>query len=130
MKTITTSNWKPRCRMLCALLLGITALWAMPSSARAQLYVSQNNTVGEYNATTGDAINADLITGLNGPQGLALSGDGTTLFVANTGGNTVGEYNATTGTAINANFITGLNTPVGLALSDGPALFVTNNNSA
>jgi hypothetical protein len=40
----------------------------MPSNARAQLYVAQagNNTVGEYDATTGAAINANFITGLGG----------------------------------------------------------------
>ena len=32
-----------------------------------------NNTVGEYNATTGAAINASFITGLNQPFALAVS---------------------------------------------------------
>ena len=73
-----------------------------------------SGTVGEYDATTGAAINANFITGLNRPVGLALLGN--TLFVANHGSGTVGKYNATTGAAINANFITGLNTPVGLAV--------------
>jgi hypothetical protein len=58
MKTIMTSHWSPLRRALCMLLLGIAALWAMPRSAPAQLYVSQVvGTVGEYNATTGAAIN-------------------------------------------------------------------------
>jgi len=65
-----------------------------------------NNTVGEYDATTGATINASFITGLNFPIGLALSGN--ILFVGNSGG-TVGEYNATTGAAINASFVTGVN---------------------
>jgi len=88
MKTIITSNWRPLRPALCTLLLGIAALWAMPRSAGAQqLYVAEinNNTVGEYNATTGAAINASFITGLLSPQGLAISGN--TLFVAN-------EYNS------------------------------------
>jgi len=75
-KTIITSNWRPLRRALCTLLLGITALWAMPGSARAQvLYVSQVNAgiVGEYDATTGAAINANFITGLNSPVGLAVA---------------------------------------------------------
>jgi hypothetical protein len=59
-------------------------------------------TVGEYNATTGAAINATLITGLPyGPGGLAVSGNH--LLVAEGAG--VSEYNATTGAVINANFI-------------------------
>ena len=127
-KTIITSNWRPLRRALCTLLLGITALWAMPGSARAQvLYVSQVNAgiVGEYDATTGAAINANFITGLISPAGLALSGNN--LFVSNFGSTTVGEYNATTGAAINANFITGLNGPAGLALS-GNDLFVANQS--
>ena len=86
-----------------------------------------NNTVGKYNATTGAAINANFITGLSGPNGLALSASGTALFVANNSNGTVGEYNATTGAAINANFITGLPGLIGLALSaDGTALFAAN----
>jgi hypothetical protein len=99
---------------------------AAGSAAHAQLYVSQGSTVGEYDATTGAAINANFITGLSAPVGLALSGN--TLFVANNGSGTVGEYNATTGAAINANFITGLSNPTGLALS-GNTLFVANQTS-
>jgi hypothetical protein len=104
-----------------ALLLAIAALWAMPKSAHAQLYVGQRfgNIVGEYDATDGTAINANLITnaeGLNGPAALALSDNN--LFVSNFGvgaggGTTVGKYNLTTQT-FNANFITGLDDPVGL----------------
>ena len=76
MKTIITSNWRPLRRALCTLLLGIAMLWAMPRNARAQLlYVGQtgNSSVGEYNATTGAAINANFITGLNEPEGLAVA---------------------------------------------------------
>jgi hypothetical protein len=122
MKTIITSDGRPLRRALCTLLLGIAALWAMPTSARAQLYVGQfaTNSVGEYNATTGAAINASFITGLAGNPGLALSGND--LFVLTNGANgsgpgTVGEYDATTGAAINANFITGLVAPFSIVLS-------------
>jgi hypothetical protein len=79
-------------------------------------------------ANTGAAINANFITGLNEPGGLALSADGTALFVANSGTNAVGKYNATSGAAININFITGLSAPAGVALSaDDTALFVAGN---
>jgi hypothetical protein len=47
---------------------------------------SGNGTVGEYNATTGALINANLITGLHYPYELALSGN--ILFVTNTGSST------------------------------------------
>jgi hypothetical protein len=48
---------------------------AMTSNAHAQLYVSQLNldSVGEYDATTGDPINLSFITGLNFPQALAVA---------------------------------------------------------
>src|SRR5580700_278342 len=77
---------------ICTRLLCVAALLTMPRSARAQqLYVAWDfgDTVGEYNAATGSAINANSISvGVNYPAQLALSGDGTTLFVANSGGNT------------------------------------------
>jgi hypothetical protein len=120
------------CRALCTLLLCFAALWAVPRSARAQLYVNQDanpssqqeSGVSEYNIATGAAINASFIIGLNEPVALAVSGND--LFVANLVGGiagVVGEYNATTGAAINASFVAGLDYPSGLALS-GNSLFV------
>jgi hypothetical protein len=128
MKTIIPSNWRPLRCAVCALLIGIAALWAMPRSAHAQIYVSQylSGTVGEYDATTGAVINASLVTGVSEPEGLVLSGN--TLFVSSgeANGGSVGTYNATTGAPINPNFITsGVNGPAGLALS-GNTLFVSN----
>jgi PQQ-like domain/PEP-CTERM motif len=132
MKTVSTSNWRPLDSTLCGLLWCISALWAMPSTAHAQLYVAQDgiDTLSEYNATTGAPINVDFITaGLNAPAGLALSGND--LFVANSGADTVSEYNITTGAVINAALIpfsSGLlSTPEGLAVS-GNNLFVANAN--
>jgi hypothetical protein len=125
-RTGRQTNWRPLRRPLCTLLLDIAVLWAIPGNAHAQLYVGQfnNGSVGEYDAITGAAINANFITGPNS-FGLALSGNN--LFVANWVGTTVGEYDATTGVAVNANFITGLNNPTGLALSGGN-LFVSSYN--
>jgi hypothetical protein len=65
-------------------------------------------TVGQYNATTGAAINLNVITGFI-PYGVAVSGSN--LFVTNLGMNTVGQYNATTGASINIDFISGLSSP-------------------
>jgi hypothetical protein len=128
MKTALPSPSRPLRRALFTALIGIAALWAMPRSARAQLYVAQSGplgslqfgagTVGEYDATTGAAINARLITGLNGPSDLALSGNA--LFVATFDPGTVGAFNATTGAVTNANFITGLAGPGALAASPVP----------
>jgi hypothetical protein len=57
--------------------------------------------IGEYDATTGAAINAKFITtALDSPSALALSGN--ILYVTNQGNNTVGAYDATTGAVINA----------------------------
>src|SRR5207237_436226 len=93
----------------------LTAVFSvLCSSVHAQLYVSQGGTdgkVGEYNATTGAAINANFIPAgsLNTPNGLTLFGN--TLLVADSANSQIGAYNATTGAAINASFITGLNGP-------------------
>jgi 6-phosphogluconolactonase (cycloisomerase 2 family) len=111
---------------LCALLLGLTALWAIPRGVAVPptpLYVAEvdSGRVGTYGATTGAVLNASFITGLNAPFALAVSGH--TLFVANDGSGTVGAYNAATGAVLNASFITGLNAPFALAVS-GHTLFV------
>jgi hypothetical protein len=121
MKTIIISMGRPLRCALCTALIVIAALWALPGSARAQLYASQGSvggTVGEYDAVTGAAINASFITGLSFPNGLAVAGN--TLFMTiygypgyggphGTGTLTglVGEYDATTGAPINANLVTG-----------------------
>jgi hypothetical protein len=83
-------------------------------------------TVGEYNATTGSAINVSFITGLgvSVPSGIAVSGS--SLYVTNTSSGTIGEYNSITGAPINTALITGLNFPFAIALS-GNNLYVTNN---
>ena len=100
MKTIIASNSRPLFRALCTVLIGSAALWAMPRSARAQIYVSQpgdgslgSTSVGEYNGSTGAPINANFITGLTGGLVLALSGND--LFVSNGITASVGEYNLT-----------------------------------
>jgi WD40 repeat protein len=103
-------------------------LWPMPRNAHAQLYVirdSKTGIVSEYDAKTGEVINANFITGLSRPVALAVNGN--TFFVTNENGGTVGKYDANTGGAINPGFITGLSGPEGLALS-GNSLFVTNLN--
>ncbi len=78
----------------------------------------QSGIVGTYDVKTGAPINANFITGLNQPSGLAVFGD--TLFVTNFGTNssngTVGKYDAKTGAVIDANFITGLSNPAGPAV--------------
>lgn len=85
------------------------------------LYVATDQGyIGQYNASTGAAINSNFITGLNNPNAMVISGND--LYVLSFG-RTVGRYNATTGSTINDSFITGLNQPQGLAIS-GSTLFV------
>jgi hypothetical protein len=77
-----------------------------------------NGTVGEYDLTTGAAINSALVAGMNQPVAVAVLGND--LFVTSNpypyGSGTIGEYDAMTGTAINASFITGLDDPQGIAV--------------
>src|SRR5438094_891808 len=106
-------------------LTACTALLAMPGTARGQIIYETNsggNTIGEYDASTGAAINAALVSGLNLPQDIVVSGGN--LWVSNQSGNTIGEYNASTGATVNASLVSGLNGPVGLE-EYGGNLFVS-----
>ena len=92
------------------LLIALTiASVAPPAQARQVLLVATGPnsagqySVGQYDATTGGAINASFINGLINPLEFAVDGNNH-LFVVNNGNNTVGEYDATTGATINATF--------------------------
>jgi hypothetical protein len=58
-------------------------------------------------------VNASLISGLSGPQGIAISGSH--IFVTNSRGGNVGEYNLD-GTVVNPSLISGLDEPLGIAV--------------
>jgi hypothetical protein len=93
MKSSITSNLRPLLRAFQAFLVAIAGLWPMPRNAHAQLYVirdSKTGIVSEYDAKTGEVINANFITGLSRPVALAVKGN--TLFVTNENGGTVGKY--------------------------------------
>jgi hypothetical protein len=136
MKTGITSNLRPLLRALHLFLIAIAVLWVMPRNAQAQLYSvtlpslpGTIGTVSEY-STKGKLLNANFITGLNNPVGIAVSGNN--LFVVNSppddvSAGTVGKYNATTGAAINAGFLSGLTLSFALAVS-GNNLFVSSGN--
>ena len=97
-------------------------------SAEAQrvLVTSElNGTIGVYNATSGTALNASLVSGLAGPDGIAVSGSN--IYVANYNGGTIGVYNATSGAAVNASLVSGLARPNGIAVS-GSNIYVTNHH--
>ncbi len=93
------------------------------------LFITTGNSIGEY-TKSGITVNASLVTGLDDPEGIAISGEN--LFVVNQGGDSgnmgnVAEYNATTGATINAALIGGLKGPNAIAISGGN-LFVTGEN--
>jgi hypothetical protein len=102
----------------------------MAGQAHGQIFLTNRPgsgaTIGEYDATTGAAINASLVSGLNDPIGIAASGGN--LYVAEYQSGTIGEYNATTGATVNASLVSGLTNPVYIAVSGGN-LFVTNQGA-
>jgi len=75
------------------------------------------STIGKYDATTGAAVNASLVTGLSTPQNLAFDANGT-LFVASLGNNGVQAFNATTGTAVSAPLLGGVSNTWGIAFDE------------
>ena len=77
----------------------------------------QGGPIGEY-TTSGTPINASLITGLDGPSGLVISG--TLLFVSCTTSGTIDEY-TTSGATVNASLISGLDTPRGISIDGSGA---------
>ena len=74
MKSVTFQTATALSIRSAALLL---ALWAMPATARGQIFVASApanhgdgaHTIGEYNATTGATVNASLVSGLSYPVG-------------------------------------------------------------
>ena len=78
----------------------------------------------------GVVVNASLISGLNGPMGIAVSGsDLIDLFVTNQRHNTIGEY-TTSGAVVNASLVSGLNDPYGIAVTiSGPSTATWTNGA-
>jgi hypothetical protein len=86
--------------------------------------LSNVGSIGEYNATTGAAINASLVPNLYQPVATVIVGNdlyvtsnpdvyGQPGFFTNTTG-VVGEYDATSGATINASLISGFQDPQGI----------------
>src|SRR5689334_15926082 len=86
-----------------------------PTPVEANLFVASlgDGTVGEY-ADSGAPINPTLITGLDTPIGLAVSGN--FLYVTSRDAGTIGKYTIT-GQTVNAALVSGLSTPIGIAVS-------------
>ena len=113
------SNTSHALRLIVAFALAL-ALGA-PAITRAgtlSIYIAgSTQTVGQYSSTTGVPINANLITGLDRPAGIALTGG--TLYVLNSGNATVGLHNPATGVSTTAFILVGSSNPVALAVSGG-----------
>jgi hypothetical protein len=73
-------------------------------------------TIGEY-TTLGATVNSALVSGLDGPVAIAVSGSN--LFVANLRGGTIGEY-TTSGATVNASLVPGLSSALGIAVVPEP----------
>ena len=82
---------------------------------------AESGTIGEY-GLDGSTVNAALISGLDGPSDILISGND--MFVVNQSGGTIGEYTLS-GQTINADLISELVRPWGIAIS-GNDLFVVN----
>jgi hypothetical protein len=110
-------------------ITGMTAPYGMAISGNIlDVLDSHNNRVGEYNATTGAAINASFIS-LDVDEGLGLALSGNTLYVVHDF-YTVGAYNATTGATINDILIsTGGSAFVDGLAASGNNLYVTQTSS-
>jgi hypothetical protein len=87
-------------------------------------------TVGEY-TTAGVLVKGSLISGLNNPVGIAVSSNGSDLFIVNQGSNefsgTVSEY-TTAGVLVKTSLIAGLDNPTAIAVS-GSDLFITEGDA-
>lgn len=108
----------------CLLIVGFSASVVAAGANRAAadiLYVanSAGGSIGAYQ-TDGTTINAHLITGLQTPDNIAISG--TDLYVTNYGGASVGKY-TTAGAPLNTQLITGVTSATGIVV-DGSQLFV------
>src|SRR5512132_2659973 len=117
-------------RLILSGLAASAAFCAMPETTHAaQLFVTnfQTGTIGEY-TTSGATVDPALISGLNGPQGIAVSGGNLLVTSLNLTSDTgrIGEY-TTSGATVNPALITTLGGPSGIAVS-GVDLFVAISN--
>jgi hypothetical protein len=97
----------------------------------AQIYVTadQGTVIGQYD-DQGNAINAQLLTGLTGNSYVYPAVSGQYLFISNFYAGTIGEY-TTSGQTINANLVTGLSaggvSSFGITVA-GNQIFVANGD--
>lgn len=90
----------------------------------ATMFIANDNggSINEYNLDGTPVGSGVLVSGLNHPSDIALSGSDLFVTLQSTG--VVGEY-TTSGATVNASFLSGLSGPTGIAVS-GSNLFITN----
>jgi hypothetical protein len=101
----------------------------IPATARGQIFVTSpgatgDGTIGEY-STSGAPLHPSLVSGLDDPLGIALSGSD--LFVAFHFDGTVGEY-TTAGATVHSSLISGLGSDTQNVAVSGSDLFVASGN--
>jgi hypothetical protein len=111
-------------RPLLLIVASVTLYGTQPASLRANIFVANtlSGTIGEY-TNSGTVIDESLVTDLDRPTGLAISGH--KLFVLDSRAGTVGLY-TTSGQTLNSSLITGLTSPTCLAVSAGK-LYIGSN---
>ena len=111
-------------------ILALIGLWGTSgvASAQARVYVSNNgdNTVSEIDTSTNTVV-ATIHVG-SGPEGVAVTPDGTRLYVANDGG-AVWVINTSNNSVVAKVTVGG--DPYGVAITpDGTRVYVTEDNGA
>jgi len=104
--------------------IGAVMVFTSVHASQAQIFIanSDDGTVGEY-TLSGTPINKSLISGLNDPTAVSVSGSNIFVMTSPDDGTArIGEYTIS-GDQINPNLITGLNAPAGMAMS-GPDIFI------
>ena len=97
--------------------------WVMESTSQNIEFIYFTQSI-EYYKYLLDNVN--WVSGLDGPRGLAVSGD--FLYAANGNDNTISKIKISNPTIIERNWVSGLSGPRGLAVS-GDYLYVANTNN-
>jgi hypothetical protein len=111
--------------ILYPILTAVVVSLIASSTVRAQIFVTEDNAIGEYDAITGAALNPPVITA---DDPWAITESAGQLFVADFGTATISSY-STSGTLINPALTQHSNLPLDGVAASGTDLFtVTYNN--
>jgi hypothetical protein len=94
---------RPRLALRFPILPGLLLFGSVANADNIFVVNQGARTIGEY-TTSGATVNAALISGLNSPTAIAVSGSD--LFVVNAGSGTIGEY-TTSGATVATALISG-----------------------